>query len=180
MSIVRIPLYCRQGLGLVAIIDAEDEPLTRGYLWRAERGQSKSTWYAVANIEKGSRKTIKLHRLVMNAPDGVMVDHENHDGLDCRKSNLRTATPTQNQANRVKNPGATTSRFKGVSWNRETERWRARLTVSGKCLWIGAFSDEVEAALAYDKKAQELFGEYALLNFPVQLQREAGQLDLIR
>ena len=59
-----------------------------------------------------------------------------------------------------------TSRFKGVFWETWTKRWRARITVDGKCRWLGRFRDESAAAVAYDDAASLWFGEHARLNFP--------------
>lgn len=177
MPIVRVPLYSRQGLGLFAIIDAEDAERIAGYRWRAERG--KHTVYAVANVERGSRKTVKLHRLILDAPSGVEVDHVNRQGLDCRRQNLRLATHQDNQRNRAKQLG-NSSRYKGVGWHKATRSWRARIKVDNRTEELGGFSDEEAAARAYDRRARVAFGEFAVLNFPCVQPSEALPTDPVR
>ena len=101
----------------------------------------------------------------MNAPAGMQIDHINGNGLDNRKVNLRLCNSSQNQRNARKRKSGT-SRFKGVDWHKESKKWRARICVNRKRIHIGRYKSEFEAAQAYDKKAIELFGEFASLNFP--------------
>jgi hypothetical protein len=105
-----------------------------------------------------------MHRQVANPPDDLLVDHINHNGLDNRRSNLRFATDSTNQQNARKSITKTTSRFKGVDFVKPTGKWRARISVAGKRLFLGSFTDELDAALAYDNAARKYFGEYACLN----------------
>ena len=109
-------------------------------------------------------KYIFMHRLIMNAPPGKVVDHFNANRQDNRRANLRLCSQAQNIRGRRKFRG--TSQFKGVSWNKRIRKWVASIFCDGKYIWLGHFGDEVEAARAYDKAARELFGEYARLNFP--------------
>ncbi|MEN6337259.1 MAG: AP2 domain-containing protein [Phycisphaerales bacterium] len=60
----------------------------------------------------------------------------------------------------------TGSRFKGVWFEKRVGKWRATIHIKGKSIWIGHFATEEEAARAYDRRAVELFGEFARLNFP--------------
>ena len=108
-----------------------------------------------------------MHRQIMKAPKGMVVDHIDGNGLNNRRSNLRICTPRQNQWNRC--PLKTrkqTSPFKGVQYPTGKSRPYARIQYNGKTIHIGVFDSEVEAAQAYDRKAVELFGEFAYLNFP--------------
>jgi hypothetical protein len=94
------------------------------------------------------------------------VDHENRNARDCRRENLRAATPTQNHANsglRARN----TSGYKGVS-RYKGGRWQAGIRFQGKGHHLGHFDDPVSAARAYDAAAVKLFGIFAHLNFPPQ------------
>jgi hypothetical protein len=146
--------------GKFAIVDAEDFDWLNQYQWYACK--CKSTYYA-ARVERG--KTIRMHREIMRAPKGVLVDHINHTGLDNRKSNLRLCTNAQNCYNQ--RPSARgTSRYKGVSWHKCSRKWSARVRCDGKFNNLGDYKDEMAAAMAYDDKAVELFGEFAYLNFP--------------
>ena len=97
------------------------------------------------------------------SPKGLFVDHINHNGLDNRKDNLRFVTRTQNGQNRRPNRNST-SAYKGVTWFKPTNKWCARIKDKNKRIFLGHFTCEHEAALAYNKKAKELFGEYVLLN----------------
>ena len=108
--------------------------------------------------EKG--KTVLLHRLILNAPPELEVDHINGDMFDCRRTNLRLCTHAQNQQN--KNKKRTTIGFKGI--RRHHHRWVARIIKNGKEFHIGSFINEEQAAVAYNQKAKELFGEFARLN----------------
>jgi len=103
-----------------------------------------------------------MHRLIMRPRRGYVVDHIDGNGLNNRRCNLRVCTRRQNQANR--GPCGGSSQFVGVS--RERDKWRAEIHYRGKHIYIGIFTDEAEAAKARDRKAYELHGEYAYLNFP--------------
>lgn len=106
-----------------------------------------------------------MHRYIMNAPDYMLVDHkEIEETLDNRKSNLRLATKAQNQRNRRPKEG--TSHYKGVDWLIKNKKWRGRIRFKGMEYTLGSFDDEIECAKAYDRKALELFDEFAYLNFP--------------
>ncbi|MHC4546375.1 MAG: HNH endonuclease [Planctomycetota bacterium] len=100
----------------------------------------------------------------MRAPKGVLVDYINHNGLDNRKSNLWLCTNAQNCYNQRANANGT-SKYKGVNWHKCSRKWSARIRCDGKFYNLGDFEDEMEAAMTYDKKVKELFGEFACLNF---------------
>lgn len=111
-------------------------------------------------------RTVMLHRLIWaltyNAypPAGMFIDHKNGDRRDNRLCNLRLASNSQNQANKVKWSG-TSSRYKGVSWEKSRRLWKARIKKDGILINIGRYATEEEAHAAYCRKADELFGEYA-------------------
>lgn len=137
------------------------------------RTLSSSRWCL---MDKGDRryarrteknKAIFMHRVILNTPDGFMTDHINGNGLDNREANLRICTREQNKQNSVKRTKLS-SKFKGVDWYKAYKKWRVRITFEKKPMHIGLYNDEVKAAQAYDKKAIELFGEFANLNFPVR------------
>lgn len=105
-----------------------------------------------------------LHRLIMDCPKGLEVDHINHDNLDNRKNNLRIVTRKQNRYNTRRQVGSV-SKFKGVWYYKGRNKpWVASVNKDKKKYSLGYFYTQEEAAIAYNKKALELFGEYACLN----------------
>ena len=105
-----------------------------------------------------------LHRRVMNAPAGMLVDHINGNGLDNRRGNLRLATPSQNVCNRVT---TSASGYRGVEAIPDRSKpWRACLYKGKKRTEVGTFDTAEEAARAYDAAAAARYGAFAKLNFP--------------
>jgi hypothetical protein len=103
----------------------------------------------------------------MDAPADLEVDHINHNGLDNRRSNLRLATPSQNNANqRPRQDARLTSKYKGVYYDKSRGRWAATIHVDGRTRGLGRYDTEDAAAAAYDHAAAEVWGEFALLNQP--------------
>lgn len=149
----------------VAIVDAEDAERVLMYRWSVFT-PTKSGIYAQGRVSfgDGPKVSISLHRYIMRPPKGLQVDHINGNGLDCRKSNMRVATRSQNCSNRGKHSGGQTSVYKGV--RKVNRRWGAQIGKSGKHLHLGYFDTEIEAALAYDRAAVDLHGDFASLNFP--------------
>jgi hypothetical protein len=94
------------------------------------------------------------------------VDHENHDPLDNRTSNLRVCSQSQNGANRGpdRRRAGTSSKYKGVSWSKSKNRWVAYIHVNGRTRYLGRSADEIEAARMYDRAALATWGEFARLN----------------
>lgn len=167
---IRIPLT----RGKFAIIDAADAELISGYKWHTHR--SGNQFYAAARVTIApyTRRWVRMHRLIMNAPDHLVVDHINGDGLDNRRVNLRLATQQQNIFNRKKDYD-NTSGFKGVECRTADMglRCRARIRVNGKMIYLGTYGSAEEAARVYDAAAIEYYGEFACLNLPENGQRKA-------
>jgi hypothetical protein len=106
---------------------------------------------------------IYLHRFILGITDPkIRVDHQDGDGLNCRRSNIRVSTPSLNTANAGKRPGS--NPYKGVL--KRGSRWIARIKVNYTSRHLGTFDTPEEAARAYDRAAVETFGEFARLNFP--------------
>ena len=114
--------------------------------------------------ENGEWAALKLHRLLH--PEWKLCDHENGIGTDNRRFNLREASGSQNNANSRKRKDGVTSRFRGVCWNKHTKKFRASIRINRNSHYLGHFTDERQAAVAYDMAALSLFGEFARLNFP--------------
>ena len=104
-----------------------------------------------------------MHRLVLNAEPGTLIDHKDGDGLNNCKSNLRWATCGQNLQNAFKRANCS-SKYKGVRWNASANKWDARIQIDNSPIYLGLFSDEIEAAKAYNDAAIRYFGEFARAN----------------
>lgn len=146
--------------GAVAIVDDSDfNRLIQMGSWCLS-----SNGYAVHYTKiDGRRKTLYMHRLIMDAPRSLQVDHIDRDRLNNQRSNLRFATRSQNQANKniqINN----TSAYKGVSWNKG--KWEARIRLNSTRVNLGRFSDPLRAALVYDAASRLFYDEFAGCNFP--------------
>lgn len=106
-----------------------------------------------------------LHRWIMNAPKGKVVDHINHNKLDNRRCNLRLCNRRQNMWNRKPNKNGT-SKYKGVSWYKKSNKWRATISINGTKKTIGYYNNEYDAHLAYEKIAKELHKDFKF-NYPI-------------
>lgn len=149
--------------GFSVLISREDYARVSQFKWHYTGGYARRT-------AKETGKHHWLHRFILNLSDNdPRVDHRNGNGLDCRRSNLRTATPTQNQGNKRLNKNNTTG-FKGVCFDAFNEKFMASICINGKSKTIGRFDTAQSAADAYDAYAQQHFGEYALTNS--QLKKE--------
>jgi hypothetical protein len=103
----------------------------------------------------------------MNVTDPkIKVDHINHNGLDNRRENLRLCTQQQNNLN-VRKRSNTSSKFKGVYWYKQRQKWAVYCCIDGKGKHLGLFTSELEAAVAYDNFVKTLPDqEFRILNFP--------------
>lgn len=148
-----VPLAC----GKRAICDAADYAVvSRQRNWCIMKGYPSYT----DNL-RTPRRTVKLHQLLMPGHD--LVDHRNGDKLDNRRNNLRAASIQQNSFNRASAKGSS-SRFKGVTWDRSRGKWMAAIQINGRTKTLGRFLDEEMAALAYNEAAKVAHGEFARLN----------------
>ena len=134
---------------------------------------NKIKWYLSSSgyATNKTRNLIRMHRLVINTPIGMFTDHKNRNRLDNRKENLRICTKSQNGMNAKHRKKINDSiQLKGVyRMNSSKHPFYARIKLNKKDFYLGSFSSEKEAGLAYDKKALELFGEFAVLNFPKKI-----------
>lgn len=144
--------------GMVALIDDSDAEAIGHRKWRVFR--DNRTFYAASG---GTKKLpfLLMHRVILGAVKGQLVDHINRDGLDNRRANLRFASVSLNGANRRKASGSYTSSYKGVSWHEPLKKWKAAVKFNGKKYHLGYHSTEQEAAEAYIIGARSLFGSFA-------------------
>jgi hypothetical protein len=145
--------------GSEVLVDNDIIPKIKEYKWyRGVNGRAYRTYR-----KNGKNHNMWLHRFVLGIEEqGVLVDHINGDPSDNRRCNLRPCTSQENSRNMKKTRGS--SRYKGVCWDNTYEKWMASICVDGKGITIGRFNDEKEAAVAYNEKALELFGDFARLN----------------
>jgi hypothetical protein len=172
----QVPLTIGRGYRpteLFAMVDGEDYGRISQWVWSprviggiayavrqegTSRSKNHSKGYSAARI-------VLMHREILDAGPDQIVDHANLCGLDNRRENLRFTNRQGNAANAKKKEG--TSRFKGVFWDAARGKWMARVTVDYRGIFLGRFSDEIEAGRAYDDAACHYFGEFARTNFPI-------------
>jgi hypothetical protein len=152
--------------GMIAIVDAEDYERVSLYTWHAHKGKN-GNFYA-RGIMTGVRnsKQIYMHRLIMNVESKHLIDHKDRNGLNNRKTNLRTCSTTMNAGNKL---CSNITGYKGVGVMPSYQRkkiYKASIRFNDKQKTLGYYLTAKEAGQAYDKAAKELFGEFALLNFP--------------
>jgi len=149
--------------GMFAIVDESDYEWLAKFSW-----QYMPSGYARRGLrvhETGVSKAIMMHRQIINAPVGMLTDHINRNKLDNRRCNLRLCTPGQNSFNQGKQRfGRASSNYRGVFWATREERWEAKIYAQRKQYFLGYFDTAELAAMAYNDKAKELYGEFAGLN----------------
>lgn len=155
------------GRGLVAKIDDADWDSVIQHRWFACKNDHKTlpaTWYAAATVKDGSGKgrTVSMHQFLMKPPAGMAVDHQDHDGLNNQRSNLRLCTASENQINRRYKPGPLP---RGVFKVKGRDTYGAQIRKNG-VKYYGGFCHKTpqEAAHAYNRLAIEHHGDFAVLN----------------
>jgi len=147
--------------GKFAIVDDDDFERVNQYNWFANK--IGNTYYALRHVTNDGKKSIQLmHHFIMGCKH-EFIDHKNGDGLHNYKSNLRPCTKQQNQMNQRKQLNCS-SVYKGVCFDKKYGKWIAYISKDYKRKHIGYFTEEKDAAIAYNDKAKELFGEFAKLN----------------
>lgn len=141
-------------------ISKESFDIVKDFKWFTKYSKSNDTYYVYAH-DTGNKK-YSLHRLVMSAVTGEIIDHINRDTLDNRLSNLRKVTKLQNNVNSKKRKNSK-SKYKGVTL-RPSGRWGVYIKVEENHLCLGTYDTEEEAAKVYDNKAKTAFNGYAVLN----------------
>lgn len=143
--------------GKVALVDDADFEHLSKFKWCAV--EDNRTWYARTFV---LQRPISMHRVLL--PGIKLIDHEDGNGLNNQRHNLRPCLGYQNQGNRKKQLKKTSSKFKGVHWNKHAKRWRTQIKHEGKQIYLGYFSTEEDAARRYNQAAIEKFGNFAKIN----------------
>lgn len=141
-----------------AYVDLEDAFRVLKFKWYA--AQTASSFRA---CRRCGTKMLGMSRFILNAEQEEIVDHKNHDTLDNRRKNLRLCTVAENTHNSRKFSNNTTG-YKGVCWHKRRNKYIATIAISRKNIHLGYFKTAKEAALAYNKAAKEIFGEFACIN----------------
>ena len=149
--------------GKIALIDDEDFDDLKRFKWQANK--AGNAFYATRTVRFGAcnKFHLQMHKAILEAPDGMDIDHINHNGLDNRKENLRVCSHAQNCQNQKLHRNSM-SGHKGVTWNKRDENWRARIMINGIAKHLGIHVSKEEAAQAYNRAAIKLHGEFALTN----------------
>jgi len=142
--------------GFVAIISACDYELVSRFRWRILK--TGATNYAQSGGGHG-KESILMHRLILgHCVDGKVCDHRDGNGLNNKRSNLRPATHAQNIANSKRR--IATSKYRGVSWCKDRNKWMANIFINGKTVNLGRYSTELQAWAAYLKAAKKRYGQF--------------------
>lgn len=149
-----------------ALVDDIDYGFLMQWKWCLD-----SHGYAKRNSRKSDgfdkRITIRMHQIVLIRKLGHSnfkeADHKNQNKLDNQRNNLRPASNSQNRRNRKSYKGSL-SKFKGVCWHKCNKKWSVEIGFEGRRKHLGYFTDEVEAAKAYNRAATKYFKEFAHLN----------------
>lgn len=150
--------------GKVALVDDDMFDFLNQWKWYCIK--QDNNFYAVRKSGKGDKRVIlRMHRVIINAKNGELVDHRNHNGLHNYRSNLRKCNHVENTRNQRKIAKAS-SVYKGVHWSKHINKWNAHIGYNYKRYDLGQYHKEIKAAKVYDQCAVELFREFACLNFP--------------
>lgn len=156
------------------LISPQDYDRASKYSWGIvcqDENRPRRPIYAMATV-RGRR--VYLHRFLMRTRSGEEVNHIDGNGLNCQRSNMENCKPKHNRrAFQLKNPKST-SIYRGVSWCKQTNSWRANIgfktcTKAKRSINLGRFESEIQAAKAYDSAAKKYFGKFANPNFKTKV-----------
>lgn len=146
-------------------IDKEDLERVSQYKWRVTRGTTGRMRVVTTVRTKDGARHLTLGRFLMDPPEDKQVyPRRFNDGLDYRKSNLVVCTMKERQRLLPKTRKTTTSSYRGVSFSKIYNKWKAAIKCNGRNINLGIFDTEVDAALAYNKAAVQHFGDIAYQN----------------
>jgi len=141
--------------GKSVLVSDRDFKKVSKYNWWADEG--RSTWYARGWIDG---EEVKMHRFILGVTDkSIHIDHEDGNGLNNQRNNLRKSSRSQNSANR-----SSQKKYKGVYYRASRNRWYAQSRKDGKNYEKAGCKTQIEAAIAYNKLATKLHGKFARLN----------------
>jgi hypothetical protein len=154
----------------ISFVDDSDYLLVNQYNWWLKKhgrwSYALTTLYLGGGRENQKTKKVRMHRMILDAPKGILVDHIDYNGLNNQRSNLRLCTNQENVAYQ-RNLRGGVSKYKGVWFRTDVSRnkpWTADIKVNYKKISLGVFNTEEEAALAYNEAVLKYFGDFAVLN----------------
>lgn len=150
--------------GMVAIVDDEDFESLNQRKWFAANNRGNFCACRVMRTQFQEHK-IKMCNVIMNVPEGMVVNYKDGNRMNNRKENLRVCTKSQAQQNQKPQQRNKSSEYKGVSRLKNRGKWMAYIKVNGNDVYLGVYKQEIDAALAYDEAAEKYFGEFARPNF---------------
>jgi hypothetical protein len=156
-DIIGIIIKSKRDGEVISMIDSVDYKRVKPFRWFVCSGGY------IRSTSLNCKETIFLHKLIMSFPEGMVVDHINGLKIDNRSTNLRICRQSQNCFNRSKSINKSSS-HKGVYFHAANKKFMAAIGKGYRKLHIGSFENEIDAAMAYNEKAIELFGEFAKLN----------------
>jgi len=155
-------IFLRRDNGSIikTLVDTKELPRLKGFecAWVAKWDHGTNSFRAVTRYTDsyGKRRSVSLSRFITGAPDGLCVDHIDHDTLNNRLSNLRILKISDNNQNRKHLQRNNTSGITGVSWRKKEQKWRAQIQVNYKNIWLGYFDTKEEAAKAVTDAKKKL------------------------
>jgi DNA-binding transcriptional MerR regulator/DNA-binding XRE family transcriptional regulator len=165
----RVPIRTHKDR-MEAVIDADCLALVAGRNWNYSEGMDEYGYRGVVILSTTKARQTPLKQIVTGrSGPRWRIRHANGDFLDCRRGNLVVLDIAEqcrgSRKMRLRAGQELTSKYKGVCWCEERGKWLAQIRKEGVHHHLGRFDDEIDAALAYDRAACELFGEHARLNF---------------
>lgn len=163
MKEIKLNIHKKKSLKVFAMVDDSDYEYLSKWTWITFKTGPKmyaGRWHFE---DSGKRCLILMHRVLLNPEPRHVTDHKDGNGLNNQRSNLRQATVSQNAAN-ISSHKNSTSKYLGIYWDKNRGRWFATIRKNKVDRFLGRFKDEKDAALAYNKAAMELHGEFARLN----------------
>lgn len=148
-----------------ALVDDEDYEWLNQWKWFYNKSPADKLGYARrTQWDSKCRRniTLRMARIILNAPVHLHVDHINGNSLDNRRHNLRLVTPSQNRSNIKILKTKKSCKYLGVHWHKKNSRWVSKITVNKKTIFLGCFSSAYAAHLAYRRACKKYRGGISL------------------
>jgi hypothetical protein len=160
MKEIKLSQYGKNRGKYVALVDDEDYEYLNQWKWHAQKTQKDKTYYAIRSTKLSNLKAILMHRVIMNTPINLMVDHIDHNGLNNQKTNLINCSNRKNQSNKLNS----NKKYIGVYKPKNKNKVRAQIKINNVRIELGYFITEEDAARAYDEAAKKYGGESTSIN----------------